>query len=109
MWPFASSASGLNGVSGVVGPGPEAGISPLTAEARVMGIRSLMSAAEAAGYAMATSEETMETPNACVAVGSDVKAAAGQLALPAPAKSEPVLGSWLREALFNWWPGRATA
>lgn len=108
MWPFASSASGLIEVSGGVGPGPEAGISPLTAEARVMGIRSLMSAAEAAGYAMAPSEET-EMPSAEIVAATDVKAVPGRLALPAPAKDEPLLGSWLRDALFNWWPGRAAA
>lgn len=108
MWPFASSESGISGVSGSVGPGPEAGISPLTAEARVMGIRKLMSAAEAAGYAMATAEEMAETSPAVVSK-IEVEADSGRLALPAPAKSEPVLGSWFRDALFNWWPGRATA
>jgi len=78
-----------------------------------MGIQSLISAAQAAGYAMAPSNEYMDDDDladeALAVRGGHTEVEHARETLPAIRTAEPVLGTWWRDFLFGWFGGRAAA
>lgn len=78
--------------------------------------RQLMSIEEAAGFAMAPSEDDMSEPfemspdealrNGHVTAARD---AVGSLPKPPGLAHEPHGATWVRETLFSWWGGKAHA